>query len=268
MLFILMGKFANFPNKHLHRASSHSNFRHCNISKLMSMKNYLRLAKALFCLTPVLFFSECSSDSELYSEKSTYLTGNRNIIISPYDNNMGKAYDSIYREYRSMYTDTASTSLIIKRIEGIAERIVVLEPYLQIEEAAVEDIISRSISLKDYADVVLSPEAQIILLDFLGSLDGMSDNDIYAAALDFEEIILNTSLGQSSTGILLTVASVIKQHTENGDDDWANQGTTITKAILYGSAENSSKAVVMAVVVRLIREGYREHYLNLIMTNF
>lgn len=222
------------------------------------MKNCFRLAKALFCLTPVLFFSGCSSDSELYSEEPVfYLTGSKNGVISPYDS-MGKAYDSIYREYRNIYNDSiVSTRLIISRVEEIAGRTVISEPYLQIEEEAVEDIISGSITPQDYANVVLSTEARNLFIPFLNSLDGMSDNDVYIAAFDFEsQVLSDVTLNGSDTEILLTAISVMKYHTENGDDDWSDQGTTITKAVLYGSRENSSKAVIMAVVVRLIMESY------------
>lgn len=221
------------------------------------MKTFLLLTRALFCCTSVLLFSGCSYEQDEWHSDTPAYRLHKNGVISPYDS-MGQACNNIYREYRNIYVRPAvPASLVIRRVEDIARRTVILEPYLQIEEEAVEDIISGSIPLKDYADTVLSPEAQNMLIPFLNSLNGIPDNGVYIAALDFEnEIISNTGLNHSDIRILLTLTSIMKYHTENGDDDWPDQGTNITKAVLYGSMENSSKAVIMAVVVRLTRESY------------
>jgi len=257
-----MGKFANFPIKHLWQNLNQPNFSALNQKILNAMKTSHVLINALYLTVLILLFSGCSADSESdYQQSHSQLQ--KNGIISPFEA-MGETYNHIYQTYQNEYQNTAaSTELIIERVENIILRTNTLEEfresYPSITKEIIDSLMDRNIPIEGYAMSVLSYEAQSIFIPFLNSLTSLSNQEIYRSTSDFEDILTQTTTyGENDIRTMLTVTTIIKSHIENGDDDdWDNQGTTILKTALFGSAENSNKAVVIAVIARLIHESYQ-----------
>lgn len=226
------------------------------------MKTSHNLINVLCFWLIILFYSGCSLDTEPdYQQAHSQLRKNGN--IAPFES-MSETYNKIYQTYQNEHPNTfASPELILERIEDITLRVVDLEEvggsYPNITKEIIDTLLDRSIPVERYTMAVLNIEAQSVFIPFLNSLTYLSNQDIYKNTLDFEDSLTpTTTYSDNDIRTMRTVTTLIKSHIENGDDDdWSNQGTTLTKAALYGSAENTNKAVVMSLIVRLIHESYQ-----------
>lgn len=226
------------------------------------MKTSHNLINVLYFSVLILLFSGCSADLDSnYQQSHSQLQ--KNGIISPIEG-IGETYNHIYQTYQNEYTNTdASTELIIERVEEITLRAGILEEvgesYSNITKEIINSLMDRSIPIEGYAMSVLNYEAQSVFIPFLNSLTSLSNQDIHKSILDFEDTLTpTTTYNENDVRRMRTVTAIIKSHLENGDDDdWDNQGTTIIKAALYGSAENHYKALIITVITRLKHESYQ-----------
>ncbi len=220
------------------------------------MKTFYPLSKVLFFVVLIVLFSRCSDELESNFNSSNSLQQKNGITIS--FNNIGEAYNYIYQTYQNEYQDSVvTTELIIQRVENIVLRGVVLgevkESYPNISNEIIDSLTDDTISLEEYTINLLSFEAQSNFIPFLNSLNNKTNQDVYNTVSNFENtVMLSGTYSENDIKVMQTITTIIKAHTENGDDDdWSNQGSTVTKAALYGSAESSSKATIMAAIVRL-----------------
>ncbi len=222
------------------------------------MKTCYHLIRLFLCLGFALLFSCCSSDEFTLTEENNTLVQRQNIANS-YEQT-GILYSQIYHEYQLIHSDSSySINRIITEVEKIIALSTIynesMEAYSSIDNAVIQDIIfNHSNILENYIEnSALSPIAQQLFIGVIASLDNTSHNEQLDTLIDFEHHVMKDSLLTSlDQKILLNSSSIMRHSLDNGDDtDWDNSGDTILKATLIGMKENTSKAIVMAVVVQV-----------------
>ena len=214
-----------------------------------------------------LFFC-CSSDEMFYSDEKNNLSASMKLsenllnAENPYDKT-GRAYRQIYQNYLSIYADSVFTTTEIIYKTGLiatqtADFMEIQEPYSPIEASIIENMLSDQYSTLEHIirNSSLTPHNQENLIFLVEGIKNQPVSDIYESVIDFENmILLETDITENDRRVLLVISSIIRYSIiDNGDDtDWGNQNTGIIKAALYGVEENNCKAMLMAVVFKIVQ---------------
>lgn len=223
----------------------------------------MRIFRLLLCsflglsLTPL--FIGCNSDEIFDTGIQTHLVWREN-AGNPYDET-GMLFSRIYHDYKSIHSDSVyDINRIITEVEKIIEQSAIYSE-LAGTYTPIDPIIIR--------DVILNPDVSIdeciYQLDWDYTVQqfglllynilqvNMSSDEVYASLIEFEtQILQNSDLSMDVKEKLLSCCSIMRYDLDNGDDrDWNDQNGNIVKAVLMGMKENTSKAIVMAVVVQV-----------------
>jgi hypothetical protein len=221
------------------------------------MKTFYHLIRLFLSLGFALLFS-CSSDEFTLTEENNTLVQRQN-IANPYDQT-GLLYSQIYHEYHSIHLDSIySIDRIIAEVDKIVTLSAVYDEimgvYSPIDNDDIENIVlNQNITLENYIqNSTLSTITQQRFIKFTDSLRGKTHNQIYDDIVDFEDkAIKDTLLTSDDKDILLNTCSILRYSLDNGDRDWDDDKSNIIKATLIGIQENSTKAIIMAVTVRIV----------------
>jgi len=219
----------------------------------------------LFCsfliLSFVLFFTSCSSDEIAVSEENGTLTQRQNLVNS-FDKT-GVLYKQLFDASQLIPSDSIfSINQIILEVEKTAAQVpdfVALQnSYTPIDTLVIGSIVfDQAITVKDYIHgSILSPHAQQLFISLTDSLHQNTTGNSLNLIIDFEfRVIQDIQLTTLDKEIMLTSCSIMRYNLDNGDDtDWNDDNSDIIKATLTGIKENSSKDIIMAVIIRVVNK--------------
>lgn len=220
------------------------------------MKLHHHLFRSFLILGFVLFFTSCSSDEIVVSEKNSNLTQRQN-LANPFEKT-GVVYKQIYDTYWFNSGDSLlSIQQLILEVEKTAAQVpdflALQHSYTPINTLVIESIVfDQTITVKDYIrDSTLSSYAQQLFISLADALHQNTTSNSLNLIIDFEEsIIQDTHLTLLDKEIMLTSCSILRYTLDNGDTDWNDDNNGIIKSVLIGMQEHTTKAIIMAVVVQ------------------
>lgn len=222
------------------------------------MRKHHHLLRSFLCIGLAMLFS-CCSPEEMYQTDKNSIPAFRQNTANLFDQT-GMLYEQIYQDYLLAHIDSVySTDRVIAEVEKIVAVSSAyyqgLETYSPVDIAVIQDIVfNRNISLEDYIqNATLTPVAQQLFVELTDSLIDNTNSELYNTLVDFEsKVIKDSRLSSSDKEILLNCCSIMRYSIDSGGDkDWNDDNNAIIKAALTGMEENSSKAIIMAVVVRV-----------------
>jgi len=222
------------------------------------MKPLQYLFRSFLIIGLAFFFSCCSSDEFVLTEKNSTLTQRQN-LVNPFDKT-GVLYKQLFDAYQLIPSDSIfSINQIILEVEQTAAQIAgfseIQDTYTPIDSLIIENIIyDQSFTVEDYIlNSELSGTAQNLFLLLLDNTANNTKDEVYNVLVNFEQsVIQHSNLSDLDKEIMLTSCSILRYNLDNGGDtDWDDDKNSIIKSTLVGMQENTAKAIIMAVVVQV-----------------